>query len=95
MFHLFVLDKPNLQSNEEEHDKFLESLLEFVCDVDDHYQHRHSLQGSQSVGFLDIMLLSYLSNCLELSDAKDIYEIAYPLECHNLYRVLNNILSKY
>jgi len=96
LFTTLVLNKPFDFEDEKTHDAHILERLELFCDLDDHFTYSHSLSGASSISFLDIMLISFLSHSSEnFSDPKDIYDIAYPIECHNLFRVLTHILSKY
>ena len=95
MFVVFCVENLKYAIDEAEGDKYLQDLLELICDIDDHYQYHQSMLGTSTIGFLDIVLLSFLRRNLGLKKAQDIYEIAYPVQCHNLFRVLDHIMNKY
>ena len=55
----------------------------------------HSLCGSSAVGFLEVMLVSALRRYYGLYKSHDIYSIAHPIQCDNLFRVIDHYMDKY
>lgn len=72
MFETFVLKRPFDFEDEKVKDAYMLEELQLFCDIDDHFKFNHSLSGDTSIGFLDIMLVSFLSQNFEFTKAEDI-----------------------
>jgi hypothetical protein len=97
IFTVFMVSERFLQnfSGHQMQEAKLVDMLTLFCDIDDQYKFNQSLSGHQGIGFLDIILVYYLSEFCHLEKANDIYDITYPIECNNLFRVLDHILQKF
>ena len=60
-------------------------IFETFCDLDNHFELRHSLSGGE-IGLLEIMLVSFLRRNQIIEDAQ-LFQ--------NLARVINHVLDKF
>mmetsp|Transcript_29553 Transcript_29553/g.45038 ORF Transcript_29553/g.45038 Transcript_29553/m.45038 type:complete len:197 (+) Transcript_29553:527-1117(+) len=88
------MNRPTI--GEAEAEARLRKQMETLFDLDDHYKLSHSLTGTEKLGFLDVLMISFVKRATGVWRASDICSMTEPpLDFPNVSRVIQSITEQF